>query len=275
VTSLGIGTIWAYHIFYTAYQTACHSTVQQAILDTEQACRLSSSGRSKSSSSSSDDLVALERSLFQLQGAMQRRSHAECHHRYGAPPYHVQFHIQLQDAEHIVEVELNRVDDRPFTTDTFFQLVEYGLYTETTMGPSSSSSSKRHGKKRVILGGNPSDAPTKVRSQLLRSYAELGYGTQPFVLVENDGMQRSSSSSSRVDCEKYSFGFDRKTQGPEFIILLDDPEESLAENVQCIGRVAQQSWEVIERLQAQKSATAAKIVEVRITGMDNARQDEL
>jgi hypothetical protein len=268
VACLGIGMLWAYQIFHTSYSRACHDALLQQEMIVRKECNNSQRNNKGDSSSCSADLQASEQALFQLQGAVQRRALSECLHRYGKPPYVVEIHFRLvhddDNNEHVLSIELDRVYDMPFTTDSFFQLIDYGLYTETSLGPSSPTNN--------IVGGSPSDAATRVRTRLLRSYAELGYGTSatPFILDEQQSCHAKGS-----DCRKYSFGF--ASQKPEFTILTTD--DAAAGSLQCIGRVLPSGYPALKLLQTPSRKDAATIIEVRIQGMESVsdasgRQDD-
>lgn len=275
VASLGIGMLWAYSIFYAGYTKACQEAMLEQEVSILNSCKAKYEGQAKAECASSnhkDDSAAIrkslqesEQALFQLQGAVQRRAQSECLHRYGQPPYVVEiwFGTEYDQEEHVIPIQLSHVNDMPFTTDSFLQLIEYGLYTETTMGPQSGTG------RRNIVGGNPSDAPTRVRTRLLRSYAELGYGTSATPFILDESTTSSSSSSSRTPCsEPYSFGF--ATQGPEFTIFVTSPEQTKAGMpVQCIGRVLPEGHRAIDLLQTLPGPDSARIIEVRIQGVDN------
>ena len=177
------------------------------------------------------------------------------------------FGTEYDQEEHVIPIQLAHVNDMPFTTDTFLQLIEYGLYTETTMGPQPGNG------RRNIVGGNPSDAPTRVRTRLLRSYAELGYGTSATPFVLDESTTSSSRSSSRTPCsEPYSFGFAK--QGPEFTIFVNAPDQAnTIAAVQCVGRVLPEGHRALDLLQTLPGPDSARIIEVRIQGMDNEDHD--
>ncbi|GKY95850.1 hypothetical protein MPSEU_000545600 [Mayamaea pseudoterrestris] len=292
VASLGVGMLWAYQIFYTSYYKACQESLLEQEVSLMSSCKskyesnnsIEGSGKQKqqvaadcsaASASISKALQESEQALFQLQGAVQRRSLSECMHKYGQPPYIVEVWFSVDGDEHVLPLEISQLESMPFTTETFLELVEYGLYTETFIGPQQQQSGASN--DRNIIGGNPSDASTRIRTRLLRSYAELGFGTSatPFILDETT--TGNSRSSSRKPCsEQYSFGF--ASSNAEFTIFANADESSnhhAARPVQCIGRVLlPQGQRAMNVLQTLRGPDAARIIEVRIRGLENEDEQQ-
>lgn len=280
VASLGIGMLWGYQIFYASYVNVCQNAMLEqevAILNNCKA-KYEKKGRTECAQEGKADTASLhqalqesEKALFQLQGSIQRRAQSECLRRYGQPPYVVEIWFSTNDKpdEYVLPIELSHVNEMPFTTDTFFQLIEYGLYAETSLGPQQGMGVS--GSLRNMIGGNPSDAPTRVRTQLLRNYAELGYGTTATPFVLDESASSSSSSSARRPCgEPNSFGF--VSQGPEFTIFTSPPNDHIS--VQCIGRVLPDGQRALDVLQSLPGPDSARIIEVRIQGVEEERGQE-
>jgi cyclophilin family peptidyl-prolyl cis-trans isomerase len=174
-----------------------------------------------------------------MQGDIRRLNLAQTIARFGQTPV-VQFWIRSPDrSADSFEVQI-QIHDMPHTVYTFLTLVDAGLYHSTTIA--------RNSDKDEIVGGSKSSGKNK--SNLLRKYAEAGYGTHPLLFTE----------VSTADCnDDFSFGI--VSRGPEFAI-----GNSLTS---CFGRVTV-GQDVLSTLESDESS--AIIVDTRIL---RYRHDEL
>jgi len=89
----------------------------------------------------------------------------------------------------------------PHTVLTFLNMIDNGLYVDTTID---------YAKNNVIRGGNPSTVePSNVKTNVLAKFANFGYSAHNTLFFENE-------SSSNTPCRQFSFGLNER--GPGFII---------------------------------------------------------
>lgn len=198
------------------------------------------------------DLQLSERSLFQLQGALQRHSLANALLLFGSAPHAVELTIALPDkSEETVRLEFRYLDEMPHTVYTFLMLIEIGLYTGTTLRVSNDQT--------MLIGGNPRDSVSRIRSHLNRRYAEHGFGATPLLMEE---------TAPQAVCTQHSVGMVEK--GPDFGIHLTNQYRNMDS---CPGRIVS-GLEVVWRLQGMASHERATIIDVRILKRKAVR-DEL
>jgi cyclophilin family peptidyl-prolyl cis-trans isomerase len=250
-----MGILGGYGIFYKTQQESCRTALLAQHVQSQTDCNVATAELQRQVTSGGNDMNA-DLHLFQLQGAMQRRHQMECLQQFGQDPYRIEFWVAIpgDDGEHAFEIQLEHVNDMPFTVHTLMQLIDLGLYVETRI------SARKAG---TVVGGNPTDAAVKARSHLMRAYAQQGFGITPFALKER---------APRTECEMYSFGVRGKS--PEFIIFTNDKQAT--DDDVCFGKVVS-GVETLEMLQQLSRSDSALIVEVKILGdeTDAGKHDEL
>ena len=115
-------------------------------------------------------------------------------------------------------VELVSAESYSMTVGTFLKLAEAGLYVGTTL--------RYMDRSGGLVGGNPQQAASKrAQSNLARRLAEHGYGTAPFLWMEqasSSDQPKDASSSSSMDqaCGSQPGAFWFPSQGQHFHITL-------------------------------------------------------
>lgn len=196
---------------------------------------------SQCNSVANESETASKEELVQLQASIRRRSVSHATQLFGEAPFRIQFGIAAHHNHSFTsmfEVEIGALQEMPHTVYTFLSLVDAGLYHGTSIERSNDGAS--------VTGGNPKDSIQKHgTSQLLRRYAELGYGTEPLLFTE----------VSLAPCEDLAFGISGR--GPDFAIRLDG---SRLEPFTCLGRVVDGR----ESLSALPKGEPISIIDARI-----------
>jgi len=171
--------------------------------------------------------------IVAMQADTRRLNLAQTIARFGDNQYFsVQFWIRSPNRSAAsFEVQI-RTHEMPHTVYTFLNLVDAGLYHETTIVNTND---------KIVGGGKPSG---KLKSSLLRKYAQYGYGITPLLFTE----------VSTTDCnDDDSFGI--VSRGPEFAI-----GNSLTS---CFGRVID-GQDALSTLKDEKESSSATIIDARI-----------
>jgi hypothetical protein len=131
----------------------------------------------------------------------------------GEAPYVVLFTVSVETDKSrglfpsavTFQVEFASPRDMPHTIWTFFKMVKDGLYKDTVL-----TVEKDDNGNIIMAGGDPRNSRNKkTQSNLLRRYAEMGYGVEPLFFEE---------VSLSVPCHEYSMGF--VNRGPNLFIPL-------------------------------------------------------
>ncbi len=282
-TALGVGTIWAFGIFYSAWKTQCNALLLESEITFHKAesdakkqyhaamaqlevCRGEAAAVTKQggSSSASKSIEAM-RELTKVSNALQKRQRAQCMQYYGPGPYVVQFSLAVPEIENIVlRLEFPNVDIMPHTTYTFLELVRHRFYSGTTIGLAGSDTS-------YFIGGNPNESSTWVKSSLTKKYNEYGYESTPFMIKEG------ISASKATKCVEGSFGI--LDDGPEFALFLEKPSRGGSTSssggadlpLSCPGRIVQ-GYDQLDELRDILQRTRVTIIEARV--IDVSKEDE-
>lgn len=150
--------------------------------------RLKESGREECQQNESNDQVVT------MQAGIRRLNLAQTIARFGEAPV-VQFWIRSPDkSADSFEVQIE-IQEMPHSVYTFLNLVDAGFYHATEIVSNSDNDE--------IVGGKASG---KLKSKLLRKYAEAGYGIHPLLFTELSTAQYDHSC----------FGI--LSRGPDFAI---------------------------------------------------------
>lgn len=240
---LGMGCLWAYSIFYKAYETACQQRLDAVEIskssDTHWQSRYETEQKHRHTS---------EQSLFRIQSAVQRYASANAVRIFGHEPYRIEFWLTLPaDPTPVpIVVEVRHLQDMPHTVYTFLSLIDFGLYDNTALQVSTVDGTV------ALMGGNAPDA--KTRATLNRRYAELGYASAPMLVEEG---------SPSAPCVVHSLGI--HADGPHFLLHLRPTND-----FGCFGRVVE-GQAILPRLYEALAAAnqSARIDKARIVANDD------
>lgn len=151
--------------------------------------------------------------------------------RFGEGPYIVRFNLEFPSEPvepNFFEIKIFNPRDLPHTVLTLLNMIDNGLYVDTTIDSV---------QNRIIKGGSPSTVePQHTKSNVLRRFANFGYSAYNTLFFENE-------SSPNTPCRQMSFGLDER--GPGFMIYVTN---DIAENhFNCPG-VVTKGRETLERL---------------------------
>jgi cyclophilin family peptidyl-prolyl cis-trans isomerase len=161
--------------------------------------------------------------MVEMQTAVKRRSLALVKDSFGeALPLIVLVIVQGPSLlASSLEIAVDRLDELPHSAYTFLNLVQAGLYLETSLQLRSDSG------RASVNGGNPASSIRKqTQSKLRRKYAELGW---------NSARPLAFSERSTKECPAFGVGF--ANHGPDIRIWLPDEDSSAEKSYACFGRV--------------------------------------
>jgi cyclophilin family peptidyl-prolyl cis-trans isomerase len=161
--------------------------------------------------------------MVEMQTAVKRRSLALVKDSFGeALPYIVLVIVQGPSLPaSSLEIAIERLDELPHSVYTFLNLVQAGLYLETSLQLRSDSSGAS------VDGGNPASSVRKqTQSKLNRKYAELGW---------NSARPLAFDERSTKECPVFGVGF--ANHGPDIRIWLPNEDSSAEKSYACFGRV--------------------------------------
>ncbi|CAB9498037.1 expressed unknown protein [Seminavis robusta] len=162
-----------------------------------------------------DKIKNAEGQLAELRNLVQQQNYANIVAMFGEGPYIVRFNLEFpyEPVEpNYFEIKIFNARDMPHTVLTFLNLIDNGLYVDTTID---------FQKDKIIKGGSLASvepqAGKNLRSTVLRRFANFGYSAHNTLFFENE-------SSPNAPCRHSSFGLHER--GPGFIIYLtnDIPE---------------------------------------------------
>ena len=154
--------------------------------------------------------------------------------RFGEGPYIVRFNLEFpyEPVEpNYFEIKIFNARDMPHTVLTFLNMVDNGLYVDTTID---------FVKNKVIQGGSLGSVEPQLGknmvSSVLRRFANFGYSAHQTLFFDNEG-------SHNAPCRHSSFSLNER--GPGFKIYLTNDIEGSPQN--CPGVVVK-GRDTLERL---------------------------
>lgn len=170
----------------------------------------------------------------ELQNLVQQQNYASIIAMFGEGPYIVRFNLEFpyEPVEpNWFEVKIFNARDMPHTVLTFLNMVDNGLYVDTTID---------FVKNKVIQGGSLGSVEPQLgknmKTTVLRRFANFGYSAHNTMFFEGE-------QSHNAPCRHSSFGINGR--GPGFVIYLTNEVEGNPTN--CPGVVVK-GRDTLERL---------------------------